>query len=84
MHPCKNKGLFIQHKGIPIALHPAASDCEFAVWNSYRRLLHERYRTPFRSCAPKQPRTLTAPLSTRHLNNGAASLFAKYRAGLLA
>lgn len=26
-------GLFIQHKGYPIALHPTASDCEFAVWN---------------------------------------------------
>lgn len=50
----------------------------------YRRLLHERCRRPslLRAQAAENANGATANLAT--LNNGAASLFAKYRAGSLA
>ncbi len=73
MHPCKNMGLFIQHKGYPIALHPAASDCEFAVWN---------FTVGFCMNAADALSLLRAQAAENA--NGAASLFAKYRAGSLA
>ncbi len=84
MHPCKNMGLFIQHKGYPIALHPAASDCEFAVWNFTVGFCMNAADalSLLRAQAAENANGATVNLAT--LNNGAASLFEKYRAGSLA
>ena len=50
----------------------------------YRRLLHERCRRPFAPARPSSENANGATANLATLNNGAASLFAKYRAGSLA
>lgn len=50
----------------------------------YRRLLHERCRRPFAPARQAAENANGATVNLATLNNGAASLFAKYRAGSLA